>query len=78
MEQFYYESRKQELKTRPTYECRSDERLKIKSEKSTRLGWTGNFCLLLIDKTRAGLLGSWLPRLFIINREARGIVKTYE
>ena len=32
----YYESRKRELKTRPTYECRSDERLKLESEKSTR------------------------------------------
>ncbi len=37
----YYESRKWELKTRPTHECRYDERLKTKSEKSTRLGYTG-------------------------------------
>jgi hypothetical protein len=37
----YYESRKRELKTRPIYECRCDERLKTKSEKSTRLAYTG-------------------------------------
>ena len=37
----YYESRKRELKTRPIYKCRCDERLKTKSEKSTRLTYTG-------------------------------------
>jgi hypothetical protein len=37
----YYESRKRELKTRPMYECRCDERLKTKSEKSTRLEYIG-------------------------------------
>jgi hypothetical protein len=37
----YYESRKRELKTRPTYECRCDERLKTKDQKSVRLGYTG-------------------------------------
>jgi hypothetical protein len=37
----YYETRKRELKTRPIYECRCDERLKTKSEKSTRLAYTG-------------------------------------
>jgi hypothetical protein len=37
----YYESRKGELKTRPIYECRCDERLKTKSEKSTHLTYTG-------------------------------------
>jgi hypothetical protein len=37
----YYESRKRELKTRPIHECRYDERLKSKDEKSTRLGYTG-------------------------------------
>ena len=37
----YYESRKRELKTRPIYECRCDERLKTKAEKSTRLAYTG-------------------------------------
>ena len=37
----YYESRKRELKTRPIHECRCDERLKTKSEKSTHLTNTG-------------------------------------
>jgi hypothetical protein len=37
----YYESRKQDLKTRPIYECRCDERLKTKSEKSTPITYTG-------------------------------------
>jgi hypothetical protein len=37
----YYESRNRELKTRSIYECRCDERLKIKTEKSTRLTYTG-------------------------------------
>ncbi len=32
---------KRELKTRPTYECRCDERLKTKDEESTRLTYTG-------------------------------------
>ncbi len=31
----YYESRKRDLKTRPTYECRCDERPKTKSERFT-------------------------------------------
>ncbi len=31
----YYESMKRELKTRPMYECRCDERLKTKVEEST-------------------------------------------
>ena len=36
----YIESRKRELKTRPIYECRCDERLKTKPE-STLLTYTG-------------------------------------
>ena len=36
----YYESIKRELKTRPIYECRDDERLKTKAEESTRLVYT--------------------------------------
>ncbi len=31
----YYESMKRELKIRPIYECRCDERLKTKTEEST-------------------------------------------
>ena len=37
----YYESIKREIKTRPIYECRCDERLKPKGEESTRLTYTG-------------------------------------
>ncbi len=37
----YHESRKREIKTRPIYECRCDERLKTKAEKSTLLAYTG-------------------------------------
>ncbi len=37
----YYESIKRELETRPIYECRCDERLKIKAEESTHLAYTG-------------------------------------
>jgi hypothetical protein len=37
----FYESRKRELKTKPIYECRCDERLKTKTEKSARLAYTG-------------------------------------
>ena len=33
----YYESIKRELKIKPIYECRCDERLKTKAEESTRL-----------------------------------------
>ncbi len=36
----YYESMKRDLKTRPLYECRCDERLKTKAEESTCLGYT--------------------------------------
>jgi len=36
-----YESIKCELKRRPIYECRCDERLKTKAEGSTRLEYTG-------------------------------------
>ena len=37
----YYESIKRELKTRPIYECRCDERLKTKTDESTLLASTG-------------------------------------
>ena len=41
-EQFlYYQVEKRELKRRPTYEYRCDERLKAKAEGSTRLAYTG-------------------------------------
>jgi hypothetical protein len=37
----YYESMKRELKIRPIYECRCDERLKTKTKEFTRLAYTG-------------------------------------
>ena len=37
----YCESIKRELKIRPTYECRCDERLKTKAKEFTRLTYTG-------------------------------------
>ena len=37
----YYESIKREVKRRPIYEYRCDERLKTKAEGSTRLSYTG-------------------------------------
>ena len=36
----YYESIKRDLKTKPIYECRCDERLKTRVEESTLLGDT--------------------------------------
>jgi hypothetical protein len=64
----YYESRKRELKTRPIYECRCDERLKTKDEKSTRLTYTGFLGELehlkiktrLIDEMFASVMGEYV------------------
>jgi hypothetical protein len=64
----YYESIKRELKTRPIYECRCDERLKTKAEKSTRLTYTGLFWDLeqlkiktsLIDGMFASVMGEYV------------------
>jgi hypothetical protein len=41
----YHVSRKRELKTRPIYECRCDERLKTNAEKSTRLAYMNLFIM---------------------------------
>ena len=53
----YYEVIKRELKRRPVYECRCDERLKDKAEGSTRLTYTGLLGLyrFLMDATRASI-----------------------
>ena len=61
----YYESIKRELQTRLIYEYRCDERLKTKTEESTRLGDTGLVVELehlkiktrLIDKKFASVMG---------------------
>jgi hypothetical protein len=37
----YYESIKRELKIKPIYECRCDERLQTKTNRFTRLSYTG-------------------------------------
>ncbi len=54
-----YESRTRELKKRPIYECRCDERLKIKVEKSTRLTYTGLLGELEHLKTKYKKLQPW-------------------
>ncbi len=61
----YYESIKRELKRRPLYECRCDERLKTKVEGSTRLTYTGligglehlKIEMRLIDERFASVMG---------------------
>ena len=61
----YYETIKRELKTRPIYECRCDERLKTKVEESTRFTYTGLLGELehlkietrLIDEKFASVMG---------------------
>ena len=37
----YYESINRELKIKPIYECRCDERLQTKTKRFTRLSYTG-------------------------------------
>jgi hypothetical protein len=67
----YYESIKRELKTKTVKECRDDERLKTKSEESTRLLYTGllgelehlNFLKIkmrLIDEMFASVMGGYV------------------
>ena len=53
----YYESIKRELKTRPIYECRCDERLKTKDEESTRFVYTGLMGELEHLKIKTRLIG---------------------
>ncbi len=64
----YYESIKREIKTRPIYECRCDERLKPKGEESTHLAYTGLLGELehlkietrLIDEKFASVMGEYV------------------
>ncbi len=57
-----------ELKTRPIYECQCDERLKTKTEESTRLAYTGLLGELehlkietrLIDEMFASVMGEYV------------------
>jgi len=63
-----YESIKRELKLRPIYECRCDERLKTKAKEFTRLAYTGLLGGLehlkietrLIDEKIANALGQYV------------------
>ncbi len=63
-----FESMKKELKTRPIYECRCDERLKTKTEESTQLVYTGFLGELehlkietrLIDEMFASVMGEYV------------------
>ncbi len=56
------------LKTRPIYECRCDERLQTKVEKSTRLSYTGLLGELehlkiktrLINKMSVSVMGEYV------------------
>ncbi len=57
----YYESRKRDLKTRPIYECRCDERLKTKAQKSTRLTYTGLLGELEHLKIKTRLIDEMFP-----------------
>jgi hypothetical protein len=64
----YYESIKRELKTKPTFDCRYDERLKTKVEESTHLTYTGLIGELqhlkiktrLIDEMFASVMGEYV------------------
>ena len=64
----YYESLKQELKTKAIYEFRCDERLKTKVEESTRLVYTRLFVELehltietkLIDEMFTSVMGEYV------------------
>ena len=54
----YYESTKREVKRRPIYECRYDERLRTKAEKSECLTYTGlKIKTRLIDEKLASVMG---------------------
>jgi hypothetical protein len=57
----YYSSIKRELKTRPIYECRYDERLKTKTEESTRLTYTGLLVELEHLKIKTTLIDEMFP-----------------
>ena len=57
----YYESIKQELQIKPIYECRCDERLKTKTEESTRLASTGLHWELEHLKIKTRLIDEMFP-----------------
>ena len=78
----YYESIKWDLKTRPIYECRCDERLETKTEESTRLVYTGLLGKLehlkiqtrLTDEMFVSVMGEWdeYPLFLLLIDKAKG------
>ena len=58
---YYYESIKREPKRRLVYEYRYDERLKTKTEESTRLGDTGLVVELEHLKIKTRLIDEMFP-----------------
>jgi hypothetical protein len=83
----YYESRKREVKTKPIYVCRCNERLKTKTEKYTRLVYTGlhgelehlKIKTTLIDEICASVMGEyvflkwWVTHPWSCQRKSRTI-----
>ncbi len=57
----YYYSIKREIKTRPIYECRCDERLQTKVEESTRLVYTG----LLVELEHLKIETTLIDEMFV-------------
>ena len=58
--------------TRPIYECRYDERLKTKDEKSTRLGYTGLMGELEHPKIKTRLIDEMFASvIYIVYYESR-------
>ncbi len=79
MYKFIMKSLKEELQTRPIYDCRCDERLEPKNDESTYLVYTGLFEELeylkietrLIDEKFASVIDGWVwfrCFLFIMNQ----------
>ena len=67
----YYESINRELKTRHTCECRCDERLKTKTEESTRLVYTGLIGELEHLKIKTRLINEMSVSLIVVYYESR-------
>ena len=70
----YYESIKRDLKSRPINECRCDERLKAKSEESTRLTYTGLLGELDHLKRTLTIKTRLIDEKFLLNCEEKVVV----
>ncbi len=88
----YHEVMKRELNRGPIYECRCDERLKVKDEGSTRLTYTGLHGGMehlkteprLIDDRFASVMGECefldcrgTPSIFNVIRSTEGLVRMF-